>query len=43
LGSSDDRTRWGATRVFAQHFSALAKRSEFGAPLAKLVYRFMKT
>jgi hypothetical protein len=36
LGSPNDRTRWGATRVFAQHFSALAKRSEFAAPLAKL-------
>ena len=23
----DDRTRWGATRVFAQHFAAIARRS----------------
>ncbi|MCU1258784.1 MAG: domain containing protein [Bryobacterales bacterium] len=37
LGSASDRTRWGATRVFAQHFSALAKRSDFAAPLAHLV------
>jgi hypothetical protein len=36
LGSADERTRWGATRVFAQHFSALAQRAEFAAPLAKL-------
>ncbi len=36
LESSNDRVRWGATRVFAQHFSALAKRDEFAAPLAKL-------
>jgi Squalene-hopene cyclase C-terminal domain len=36
LSSENDRVRWGATRVFAQHFSALAKRSEFAAPLAKL-------
>jgi hypothetical protein len=36
LASADDRTRWGATRVFAQHFSALARRSEFAAPLARL-------
>lgn len=37
LNSPSDRTRWGATRVFAQHFSALARRSEFAAPLARLV------
>jgi hypothetical protein len=37
LCSNDGRTRWGATRVFAQHFSALAQRSEFAAPLAHLV------
>ncbi|HCC58811.1 MAG TPA: hypothetical protein DEQ47_16445 [Solibacterales bacterium] len=37
LNSKDDRTRWGATRVFAQHFSALAKRGELARPLAKLV------
>jgi hypothetical protein len=37
LNSPDARTRWGATRVFAQHFSALGKRPEFAAPLAKLV------
>jgi hypothetical protein len=37
LDSADARTRWGATRVFAQHFSALARRSEFAVPLARLV------
>ena len=37
LESKDDRTRWGATRVFAQHFAALANRPEFGAVLAKRV------
>src|SRR4029077_9631694 len=37
LKSKDDRTRWGATRVFAQHFAAIAKRPEFGAVLAKRV------
>jgi hypothetical protein len=37
LGSVNDRTRWGATRVFAQHFSALAKRTELAQPLAKLI------
>jgi hypothetical protein len=35
LGSPDDRTRWGATRVFAQHFSALAKRPDLAGALAK--------
>ena len=28
MSSADARTRWGATRVFAHHFSALARRSE---------------
>jgi hypothetical protein len=37
LASPDDRTRWGATRVFAQHFAALAKRPEMARALAKLV------
>jgi hypothetical protein len=37
LSSADDRTRWGATRVFAAHFSALAKRPEMAPALAKLV------
>ncbi len=36
LQSSDDRTRWGATRVFAQHFSTLARRPEMAAALLKL-------
>jgi len=36
LGKADDRTRWGATRVFAQHFSELAKRPELANALAKL-------
>ena len=34
--SRDDRIRLGATRVFAQHFSELAKRPELAAKLAKL-------
>jgi len=37
LESNDDRTRWGATRVFAQHFAAIAHRPEFGALLAKRI------
>jgi Squalene-hopene cyclase C-terminal domain len=37
LASKEDRVRWGATRVFAQHFSALAKRPEFATSLASLV------
>jgi len=36
LASQDDRTRWGATRVFAVHFSALAQRPETASALAKL-------
>src|SRR6516162_9720919 len=36
LESPDDRTRWGATRVFAAHFSALGRRPELAASLAKL-------
>jgi len=37
LESTDDRVRWGATRVFAAHFPALAKRPEIAAALLKLV------
>jgi hypothetical protein len=37
LESSDDRIRWGATRVFAAHFSALAKRTDIASSLLKLV------
>lgn len=37
LAAADDRTRWGATRVFAAHFSTLAKRPEIAAALARLV------
>jgi hypothetical protein len=37
LGSGDDRRRWGAIRVFAAHFSELAKRPEFAETLAKQV------
>ena len=33
LASPDDRTRWGATRVFAQHFAALGKRQEIARAL----------
>ncbi|MEO8027851.1 MAG: HEAT repeat domain-containing protein, partial [Bryobacteraceae bacterium] len=36
LASPDDRVRWGATRVFAAHFSVLAKRPELAVALAKL-------
>jgi hypothetical protein len=35
LDSSHERERWAATRVFATHFAALAKRDEFAAALAK--------
>src|SRR6185369_583968 len=37
LASSDDRTRWGATRVFATHFATLAKRPEMAESLARLL------
>ena len=37
LESNDDRDRWGATRVFATHFAALAQRPEIAASLLKLV------
>ena len=37
LASADDRTRWGATRVFAPHFAALGKRPEMAAALEKLI------
>ena len=37
LQSTDDRVRWGATRVFAAHFSALAKRPEVATALANLL------
>jgi hypothetical protein len=37
LESSNDRIRWGATRVFAAHFSALAKRPEIASALLKSV------
>jgi len=37
LKSPDDRVRWGATRVFAAHFSTLAKRPEIASALLKLV------
>ncbi len=33
LNAKDDRTRWAATRVFAHHFSELAKNPEFIAAL----------
>lgn len=36
LNSKDDRTRWGATRIFAAHFSTLARRNELAEPLARL-------
>ncbi|MCW5969935.1 MAG: hypothetical protein KIT57_15625 [Blastocatellales bacterium] len=37
LGSRDARVRWGATRVFAQHFSQLTERSEFAAQLIDML------
>jgi hypothetical protein len=37
LESPRDRVRWGAARVFSQHFAALARRSEFEPALAKLL------
>jgi hypothetical protein len=36
LQAADDRTRWGAARIFASHFSALARRGELAAPLQRL-------
>jgi hypothetical protein len=36
LESNDDRVRWGATRVFATHFPALAERPEIASALLKL-------
>jgi hypothetical protein len=36
LASADDRVRWGATRVFSQHFAAIARRKEMAPALAKL-------
>ena len=36
LRSADDRTRWEVTRVFAQHFSELAKQPDYAVALAKL-------
>ncbi len=37
LASPDDRVRWGATRIFATHFSALARHSELAEALAARV------
>ena len=37
LASSNDRTRWGATRIFAAHFAALAQRPELSAALCRVV------
>ena len=36
LQSNDARERWGATRIFAHHFSTLAKRDDLVEGLAKL-------
>jgi hypothetical protein len=36
LASTDDRTRWGASRIFATHFAALAKRDELAPALQRL-------
>ncbi len=35
--SGDDRKRWGGVRVFTNHFSELAKHSEYAVALAKQV------
>ena len=35
LASPDSRLRWGATRIFAHHFAALAKRDDLVSALAK--------
>lgn len=37
LKSPKERLRWGATRVFATHFSAIARRDEFAGPLAQAI------
>jgi hypothetical protein len=37
LASRRSRARWGATRIFAQHFSGLTDRSEFEVRLIGLV------
>ncbi len=37
LASEHDRMRWGAARVFAQHFSALARRPDLEAALEPLI------
>lgn len=37
LRSTDDRTRWGATRIFAQHFAALARKPELSDALSQLI------
>jgi squalene-hopene cyclase-like protein len=37
LQDQNDRRRWGATRIFAQHFSEVAKQPGYAMELAKLV------
>jgi hypothetical protein len=37
LVGRDDRSRWGATRIFAAHFSQWAKRPEIAVELAKVI------
>jgi Squalene-hopene cyclase C-terminal domain len=37
LGSANDRARWGATRIFAAHFAALARRPELSVALSGLI------
>lgn len=37
LSSTQDRVRWGATRVFANHFAALGTRDEITAALLKRI------
>lgn len=38
LASKDDRVRWGATRVFALHFAALARQPAIAAALEPLAH-----
>lgn len=37
MEAKNDRMRWGATRIFAQHFSALARQPDLAVSLARLV------
>lgn len=43
LASRDDRTRWAATRIFANHFAALARRPELAPVLAARIHDAVPT